>query len=101
MLKTTRRPAEIDQAMTTVTYATWMSRPLGKATRVVIALAGMTTATLILMTSVLVSNGSWFFILTGVAVAALSVRAALHPSLLRLSLLGVGLIALPLLGSAI
>ena len=87
--------------MTTATYHAWMSRPLGKATRTVIALAGMTTATLILMTSALVSNGSWFFILAGTSVAALSVRAALHPTVVRLAFLAAGLLALPLLGAAI
>lgn len=86
--------------MTTATYHAWMGRPLGRATRIVIALAGMTTATLMLMTSALVSNGSWLFVLVGIAVAALSVRAAMHPTITRLALLLAGLAALPLLSAA-
>ena len=87
--------------MTTTSYHEWMSRPVGKATRIGIAATGLVTAILVLMTSAMVSNGSWSFVLVGVAVAALSVRAAQHPSLARLVLLGAGLATLPLIGSAI
>lgn len=74
----------------------WASHPAGKATRVAIAVLGMATATLVLMTASLVATGSWALVLLGVAMAAASVRAALAPSTTRLLILAAIVVAIPL-----
>ena len=75
----------------------WATRPLGKAARIGIAVGGLVTATLVLTTSAVVTNGSWALVLLGVALAAASVRAARIPSVGRLTTFAVGLIAIPIL----
>jgi hypothetical protein len=84
--------------MTTASSAinAWASHPLGKAARAAIAVGGLLTATLVLMTASMVATGSWAMILLGVGLAALSVRAARLPTPLRLTLVTLALIAIPL-----
>lgn len=79
------------------TVNAWASHPLGKVARGAIAVGGLMTATLVLMTASVVGNGSWAMVLIGVGLAALSVRAARVPSPLRLSLVALTLIAIPLI----
>lgn len=75
----------------------WATRPLGKAARVAIAVGGIITATLVLLMATLLPQGSWLFVLTGVALAATSVRAARFPTVLRLSAVAANLIVIPLI----
>ena len=77
-------------------FAAWASHPAGKATRIAIAVLGMATATLVLMTAALVTTGSWALVLLGVALAAASVRAAVAPSTTRFVTLAVIVLAIPL-----
>ena len=62
----------------------WATRPVGKAARVAIAAGGMVLGTLILTFAAIATAGSWLLVLLGVGVAAMSVRAAQIPSVLRL-----------------
>ena len=73
----------------------WASHPLGKAARAAIAVGGLLTATLVLMTASVVASGSWALVILGVGIAALSVRAARLPSPLRLTLVTLALLAIP------
>lgn len=74
----------------------WASRPAGRAARIAIAVLGMATATLVLMTATMVSSGSWALVLLGVGLAAASVRAALVPSTARLVVASLVLLAIPI-----
>lgn len=74
----------------------WATQPAGKAIRIAIALLGMTTATLVLMTAALVTTGSWALVLLGVGLAAAAVRAALAPTTPRLLTVATIIIAIPL-----
>lgn len=96
-LKQISDPADI-LCMTSISPAinAWASHPAGMAARIFIAVAGMVTATLVMMTASVVSSGSWALVLLGVALAASSVRAARVPSTGRLVLVAATLIAIPL-----
>lgn len=59
--------------------------------------AGMATATLILLLAAMVEAGSWLLLITGLGLAATSVRAAQRPNLLRLGAVGGNLLAIPLI----
>jgi hypothetical protein len=61
-----------------------------------IAVAGMVFATLILMYSAIIDNGSWALVLVGVALAATAVRVASQPTLSRIGILGATVLAVPL-----
>lgn len=84
--------------MTSLSHAIegWATHPAGMAARIFIGVAGMTTATLVLMTASLVPSGSWALVLLGVGLAATSVRAAVVPSTPRLAFLAATLIAIPI-----
>ena len=69
---------------------------MGKAARIAIAIGGLLTATLVLMTASVVASGTWILVLLGVGLAALSIRAARVPSPVRLTLVALALIAIPL-----
>jgi hypothetical protein len=79
----------------------WATKPIGKAARVAIAAGGMIVATLVLLLASMLRDGSWLFVLTGVALAATSVRAARYPSLTRLTVVAANLIAIPLIAQVI
>lgn len=79
----------------------WATQPLGKAARISIAVGGMLTATLVLLMATMLSQGTWLFVLVGVALAATSVRAARYPTLLRLTAVAANLIAIPLIARSL
>ncbi|MFV1962216.1 MAG: hypothetical protein ACC658_10320 [Acidimicrobiia bacterium] len=79
----------------------WATKPAGKAARIAIAAGGMITATLVLMLATMLTNGSWLFVLFGVALAATSVRAARVPSVVRLGVVAANLVAIPLIAQII
>ena len=85
------------QCMTTVNPAirAWAARPTGKATRIAIAVVGMASATLVLMSAAVVTSASWALILLGVGLAAASVRAAVLPTAGRLTLAAIAMSAVP------
>lgn len=75
---------------------TWAKHPVGFAVRVAIAVTGMVTAILVLMTSSLIPGASWVLVGLGIALAAASVRAARVPSATRLAVAVAILVAVPL-----
>ena len=75
----------------------WATRPIGKVARVAIGVGGMITATLVLLMATMLTQGSWMFVLTGVALVATSVRAARYPTLVRLGVVAANLMAIPLI----
>ncbi len=79
----------------------WATKPVGKAARIAIAAGGMIVATLVLLMASMLSEGTWLFLLIGVALAATSVRAARYPSLARLTAVAANLIAIPLIAQII
>ena len=79
----------------------WATQPLGKAARVAIAVGGMITATLVLLMATMLRDGTWLFVLAGVALAATSVRAARVPTLLRLGAVSANLLVIPLMAQII
>lgn len=81
---------------TSHTFSGWVTHPAGKAARVFIAVTGMVTATLVMMTAALVSTGSWALVLIGVGLAASSIRAAQVPTTGRLAVVAATLVAIPL-----
>jgi hypothetical protein len=89
--------------MTTASPPTvaWANHPLGKAARIAIAVGGLVTATLVLMTASLVATGSWALVTLGVGLAALAVRAARVPTTSRLAITAAALVAILLSFQAI
>ena len=79
----------------------WATHPLGKAARIAIAVTGLATAALVLLLATLGSNAVWFMVLLGVALAATSIRAAMHPTLIRLTTLAAVMVAVPIVGQII
>ncbi|MGI9610615.1 MAG: hypothetical protein ACR2NL_10025 [Acidimicrobiia bacterium] len=79
----------------------WADHPLGKAARIAIAVTGLATSAIVLLLATLGSNAIWFMVLLGVALAATSIRAAMHPSLVRLTTLAAVMVAIPIVGQII
>ena len=79
----------------------WASHPIGKVTRALVAIIGLMLATLVLLLASMGTDGLWAFILLGVALAATSVRAALQPTVIRLTTLGAVMVAVPIVGQII
>lgn len=79
----------------------WATKPLGRAARIAIAVGGIITATLVLLLAAVVRDGSWLFVLAGVALAATSVRAARYPTVVRLAAVMANLIVIPTLAQVI
>lgn len=68
---------------------------MGKAARVAIAVLGLASAILVLLVATMNQQAAWIMILLGVGLAAVSVRAALRPDLIRLTTLVAIMIAVP------
>ena len=79
----------------------WALKPTGKAARIAIAVGGMITATLVLMMATMLDQGTWLFVLVGVALVATSIRAARYPTLLRLGAVAANLVLIPLIAQTI
>jgi hypothetical protein len=86
----------LDMTTASPPISAWAAHPMGKAARIAIAVGGLVTATLVLMTASVVATGSWALVVLGVGLAALSVRAARVPTPTRLTLVAASLIAIPL-----
>lgn len=76
----------------------WVNHPFGRTLRVLIAVGGLITATLIVMTATLATNGVWFLVLLGLALGVTAVRAAIQPTMLRLVIGFAALLAIPIAG---
>ena len=76
----------------------WATRPWGRAARITIVAGGVGAATLLLLIAAMTETGSWALVVTGVALAATSARAAKSPSIIRLGVVGANLMVIPLLG---
>ena len=79
----------------------WAAHPLGKAARIAIAVTGLAIATLVLLLAMSGTNAVWFMVLLAAAIAATSIRAAMHPSLVRLTTLAAVMVAVPIVGQII
>ncbi len=79
----------------------WTAHPIGKVTRALIAVVGVIVATLVMLLATLGAQNPWILTLVGVALAATSIRAAMEPSAIRLTTLGVVLMAVPIVGQVI
>lgn len=79
----------------------WASHPVGKVTRAMVAIIGLALATLVLLLASLGTDSLLVYMLLGVALAATSVRAAIKPTVIRLSTLGAVMIAVPIVGQII
>jgi hypothetical protein len=86
---------------TITTIDEWAAHPVGKVARVAIAALGLMSATLVLLVATMNSHAAWTLVLLGVALAAASVRAAVSPSLIRLSTLAAVMIAVPYVGQTL
>ena len=88
--------AEDTGTMTISTISTmseWPAHPLGKAVRIALAFFGLAMASLVLLLALSGTNSAWAMVLLGVALAVTSVRAAVNPSLTRLSILALTMLA--------
>ena len=72
----------------------WADHPIGKVARIAIAVGGLITATLVLMSASVVASGSWALVVLGVGLAAFAVRAARVPTTARLVLTAAALIGI-------
>jgi len=79
----------------------WAAHPLGKVARIAIAALGLMSAALVLLVATMNNNSAWTFVLLGVALAAVSIRAATKPSLIRLTTLAAVMIAVPYVGQSL
>jgi hypothetical protein len=85
-------------ATTITTIDEWAAHPVGKVARVAIAALGLMSATLVLLVATISDQSAWIMVLLGVALAAVSMRAAAKPSLLRLTTLAAIMVAVPYVG---
>ena len=91
----------VDMTTSELVLDDWAIKPIGKAARIAIAIGGMITATLVLLMATMLDSGTWLFVLIGVALVATSVRAARYPTLIRLGVVAINLIAIPLIAQFI
>lgn len=91
-------PKTLDMTAHSVLARDWINHPFGKTLRVLIAAGGLITATLVVMLSTLGSNSVWFLLLLGLFLGTAAVRAALHPTTLRLSIVFAAMVAIPITG---
>ncbi len=90
--------------MTTATITSidqWASHPMGKAARVAIAVLGLMSSILVLLVATMSGQASWTLILLGITLCGVSIRAALRPSLIRLTMLAAVMVAIPYVGQAL
>ncbi|MGH8872045.1 MAG: hypothetical protein ACRDWS_08730 [Acidimicrobiia bacterium] len=86
---------------TIITLDEWAAHPVGKAARIAIAVLGLASAILVLLVATMNSRAAWTLVLLGVALAATSVRAAIKPSVIRLTTLAAVMIAIPYIGQTL
>lgn len=89
---------------TTITGTTidqWAAHPFGKAARIAIAVLGLSSAMLLLLVATIYPEAAWALVLLGATLAAVSVRAATKPSLIRLLSLGAVMVAIVYLGQTL
>jgi hypothetical protein len=77
------------------------ARPLGKATRLFIAGSGLFIAFMLMLFAAMLEGQGWVLVIAAAALAATSGRAARAPSINRLTVMAMNLVALPLLSSLI
>jgi hypothetical protein len=88
-------------ASTAEFFTDWTAHPVGKVTRALIAVVGVIVATLVMLLATLGAQNAWILILVGVALAATSIRAAMVPTAIRLTTLGVTLMAIPIVSQVL
>ncbi len=100
-LKVIDADADYSRDMTVINITSldeWAAHPLGKAARVAVAVLGLMSAVLVLLVATMNAQAAWILVLLGVGLAAASVRAALRPSLIRLTTLAAIMVAVPYIG---
>jgi hypothetical protein len=88
-------------ASTAEFFTDWTAHPIGKVTRALIAIAGVVVATLVMLLATLGAQNAWILILVAVSLAATSIRAAMNPTAVRLTTLGVTLMAIPIISQVL
>jgi hypothetical protein len=88
-------------ASTAEFFTDWTAHPIGKVTRALIAVVGVIVATLVMLLATLGAQNVWILILVGVALAATSIRAAMEPTAIRLTMLAVILMVIPIVSQII
>lgn len=76
----------------------WAEQPFGKTLRVLIAVGGIITGTLVVLFAALASGSTWLLVLLGLTIGATSVRAAMEPSMVRLLVVLAAMVAVPTAG---
>jgi hypothetical protein len=79
----------------------WAAHPLGKAARGAVAALGLMSAVFVLLVAAMNNRSSWTLILLGITLAAVSVRAASRPSVVRLTTLAAVMVIIPYVAQTI
>lgn len=87
--------------ITGTTIDQWAAQPFGMAARIAIAVLGLSSAMLLLLVATIYTDAAWALVLLGATLAAMSVRAATKPSLIRLLSPGAVMVAILYLGQTL
>ncbi len=82
----------------TVFREDWVSHPVGKALRGLIAVGGLITATLVVLLATFGTRWIWVLVLLGLTLGATAVRAAIQPTMTRLAIVFASMVAIPMAG---
>lgn len=100
-LKESPRSVDNSAVMTSTTVVfteDWANHPIGKTLRGLIAAGGLLTGTFVVLLATLGTNAVWFLVLLGLTLGASAVRAALQPTMVRLAIVFVAMVAIPVAG---
>jgi hypothetical protein len=88
----------MNQAMTATQpiVGNWATGAFGKTARVLIAVGGLVTATLLMLLSSYLGEYAWVIVLMAATLAASSARAARYPTFPRLAVLLINLLVIPM-----
>ena len=76
----------------------WANHAAGKVLRVLLALGGLLTATLVVLLATIGGTSAWLLLLLGLGLGVSAVRAALKPTVIRLATTLTAVVAIPLIG---
>jgi hypothetical protein len=88
-------------ASTITTVDQWAAHPYGRVARIALAVLGLASAALLLLIATIYTEAAWSLVLLGATLAAMSVRAASKPTVIRLLSLGAVMIAILYLGQTL
>ncbi len=76
----------------------WANHTAGKILRIMLAVGGVLTATLVVLLATIGDTAVWVLLLLGLGLGVSAVRAAMKPSVIRLATTLAAVIAIPLIG---